>query len=516
MDWGDQRRPPRGFVAGPARARVIENGPVRIAVQVDREAEGSRFQQTVRLSAGDAGNRIEIADSIDWRSGAAALKATFPLAAANPLATYSWDVATVQRGNNDARKFEVPSHEWFDLTDRAGQFGVTVLSDCKYGSDKPNDSTLRLTLLYTPGIGGGNAHEYADQATQDWGHHEILYGLAGHAGSWEDSGTDWQALRLSQPLVAFRSPRHPGALGRSFSLLRPSSSRVRVLALKKAEDSDEVVIRLVELDGRRALPFRLDFSVPVVAAREIDAQERTVGPATVLRGGLVTRFGPHQIRSFALKLADAQTPAASRSQAVPIPFDRAVASFDGERSDPGFTDSGEALPAELLPREISYGGIRFSLGPAGHGQVNALAARGQTIRLPEGRFGRLYVLAASAARDQSVVVRIGQTPVPVVIQDWGGFIGQWDDRLWRIAGSEGPGGRWRDDALQDFAGIAPGFIKRASVAWYSSHRHSAEGGNEPYSYAYLFAYCFDLPSRLDLVHLAGQRPGKDPGGNGVR
>ncbi|HET6487525.1 MAG TPA: glycoside hydrolase family 38 C-terminal domain-containing protein, partial [Spirochaetia bacterium] len=171
MDWGDQRRAPRGYVPGPARARIVENGPVRVAVQVDREAEGSRFQQTIRLSEGDAGNRIEIADSIDWRSSAAALKATFPLTARNPLATYSWDVATVQRGNNDSRKFEVPSHEWFDLTDRGGQFGVTVLSDCKYGSDKPDDSTLRLTLLHTPGIGGGNGHEYADQTTQDWGHH---------------------------------------------------------------------------------------------------------------------------------------------------------------------------------------------------------------------------------------------------------------------------------------------------------------------------------------------------------
>jgi len=254
------------------------------------------------------------------------------------------------------------------------------------------------------------------------------------------------------------------------------------------------VIRLVELDGRRALPFRLDLSVPVLTAREIDGQERTVGPAVVLRGGLVTRFGPHQIRSFALKLSAAQTPTAPFFRAVSIPFDRAVASFDGERSEGGFTDSGEALPAELLPREISHGGIRFSLAPGGHGQVNALVAHGQTLRLPEGRFSRLYILAASAAGDQSVAFRIGQTPVSLVIQDWGGFIGQWDDRLWRIAGSQGPGGRWRDDALQDFAGIAPGFIKRAPVAWYSSHRHSAEGGNEPYSYAYLFAYCVDLPA----------------------
>ena len=81
-------------------------------------------------------------------------------------------------------KFEVASHQWFDLTDKSGAYGVTVLSDCKTGSDKPDDNTLRLTLLYTPGLGGGNGHDYADQTTQDWGHHEFVYGLASHAGNW--------------------------------------------------------------------------------------------------------------------------------------------------------------------------------------------------------------------------------------------------------------------------------------------------------------------------------------------
>ena len=88
----------------------------------------------------------------------------------------------VERGNNDERKFEVPSHQWFDLTDRSGAFGVTILSDSKYGSDKPDDKTLRLTLLRTPGIGPRAG--YADQSTQDWGRHEFVYGLAAHGGDW--------------------------------------------------------------------------------------------------------------------------------------------------------------------------------------------------------------------------------------------------------------------------------------------------------------------------------------------
>ncbi|HJX84337.1 MAG TPA: glycoside hydrolase family 38 C-terminal domain-containing protein, partial [Candidatus Angelobacter sp.] len=149
MDWTDQQKPPRNFVGGPAKVRIVENGPVRVALQVERETEDSKFIQTIRLSAGDAGNRVEFANSIDWKTSEAALKATFPLTAANPMATYNWDVGTIQRGNNTSTKYEVASHQWFDLTDSSGAYGVTVLSDCKYGSDKPSDNLLRLTLIYT-------------------------------------------------------------------------------------------------------------------------------------------------------------------------------------------------------------------------------------------------------------------------------------------------------------------------------------------------------------------------------
>ncbi len=214
MDWTDQRKPPRGYVSGPARIRVVENGPVRVAIEVVRETEGSKFQQTVRLSAGDAGNRVEFGNVIEWKTSNANLKATFPLTAANAKATYNWDIGTIERGNNDERKFEVPSHQWFDLTDRSGSFGVTILSDCKYGSDKPDDKTLRLTLLRTPGIGPRAG--YADQATQDWGRHEFVYGLAAHGGDWRRDRTDWQAQRLNQPLIAFESTKHPGRFRKNF------------------------------------------------------------------------------------------------------------------------------------------------------------------------------------------------------------------------------------------------------------------------------------------------------------
>ncbi|HVF68084.1 MAG TPA: glycoside hydrolase family 38 C-terminal domain-containing protein [Pyrinomonadaceae bacterium] len=504
MDWADRQKPPRGYVSGPAKIRVVERGPARVAVEVEREGEGSKFVQTIRLSAGGAGERVEFANAFDWRSEAAALKATFPLTASNAEATYNWDVGTVKRGNNDERKYEVPSHQWFDLTDKGGAYGVTVLSDCKYGSDKPDDRTLRLTLLYTPGLGAGNAWEYHDQTTQDWGRHEFVYGLAGHAGDWRAGGTDWHAQRLNQPLIAFESPSHAGSLGKSFSLLGVSDGRVRVLALKKAEESDEVVVRLVELDGREAKNVRLHFAAPVASAREVNGREEPSGPAKVSGGDVVTDFGPYQLRTFALKLAPSRVKL-TRPRSVPVlmPYDLDAAGPHGEKSTASFDGAGRSLPSEMLPRDILFGGVRFQLAQ-GAG-ANALVARGQTINLPKGNFTRLYLLAASVEGDRAATFRVGGRATELTIQDWGGFVGQWDTRQWRAGERRVPPGasaavaarmrepQFRHDPYAEMTGIKPGFVKPAPLALFASLRHDARGASEAYSYSYLFAYALDVP-----------------------
>jgi alpha-mannosidase len=512
MDWEDQQKPPRGYVEGPAKIRIVENGPVRVALEISRQAEDSNFVQTISLAAGDAGNRVEFGNVIDWKAKEAALKATFPLTASNPQATYNWDIGTIQRGNNDPKKFEVASHQWFDLTDKSGAYGVTVLSDCKYGSDKPDDNTLRLTLVYTPGLGGGNGRSYSDQTTQDWGHHEFSFGLAGHRGDWKQAQTDWQGYRLNQPLIAFESSKHPGGQGKTFSLLNVSNSRVRVLATKKAEQGDDVIVRLVELDGKPAQNVRIGFAAPVVSAREVDGQEQPVGNATVTGGSLVATFTPYQLHTYAVKLSPARTKvAAVQSQAVTLNYDQAVATQQQSPSQSGFDAKGHSLPAEMLSPEISYGAIHFTLAPARDGKPNAVAAKGQTIQLPGGTFNRVYLLAASADGDQKAAFKVGDKSVDLTVQDWGGYIGQWDNRTWNKhqepvplrpgAPAPPPGAPPRMRTVLEYTGLTPGLIKRAPLAWYASHHHNPDGTDEPYAYSYLFVYPIELPPNARTLTL---------------
>lgn len=510
MDWAQQQHPPRAYVEGPAQVRIVEQGPVRVALEVSRQAEGSTFVETVRLSTGEAGNRVEFANVMDWRTAASNLKASVSLSAANPVATYNWDIGTVERGNANEKQFEVASHQWVDLTDRSGAYGVTLLTDCKIGSGKPDDRTLQLTIVRTPGIGKGNGASYSDQASQDWGRHEFLFGLAAHRGDWREGLAPWQGLRLNQPLVAFEASRHSGHLGRTLSLLRLNTDQVRVLALKKAERSGEIVVRIVELAGRPAGNVQLTFAGPVLAAREMTGAEMPLGPAAVKGGVLVTELGPYQPRTFAVRLGPPQRPVPPPiSRPLTLQYDVAVASPDHTIASGSFDSAGRSLPAEMLPTELPYAGIRFVLAPSGDGKRNAVVPRGQTLQLPSGAVTRLYVLAA-ADGDQRTTWRVGETSVDLTIQHWGGYIGQWDNRIWKAREEAVPprggaaaatGQPVRTRTVMEFAGLTPGFIKRAPVAWFASHRHNSDGTNEPYAYSYLFVYTIDVPAGATTLTL---------------
>jgi len=134
-----------------------------------------------------------------------------------------------------------------------------------------------------------------------------------------------------------------------------------------------------------------------------------------------------------------------------------------------------------------------------------------------------YVLAASADGDRRATFLTGDRSVELTVQDWGGYVGQWDNRVWRQVPEPVPPEPAANDTsiaarrarrtrerittngrrmLPEFSGtLTPGFIKRAPVAWFASHHHTADGTNDPYAFAYLFAYPMDLPANATSLTL---------------
>jgi alpha-mannosidase len=482
MDWKDRKKPPVGFVDGPARITLSETGPVRVSLRIERSARNSSFIQWIRLTAGEQGKRVEFVNRVEWQSKGVSLKAAFPLTASNFYATYNLGLGTIERSSNDEKKYEVPSREWFDLTDKSGNYGVTILEDCKFGSDKPADKILRLTLLYTP-----KTNYYHDQATQDWGTHEFTYGLYSHKGDWRSGNSEWQGRSLNQPLIAFQVPAHDGFLGKSFSLLKVSTQQVDVRAVKKTEDGQGILIRLQELWGRGAEKVVISFAAKILSATEVDGQERTAGTLPVTDGKLVLGFNKYQLRSVVLTL---EAPSTTLPEPVSIPvaleYDGDRISSDGNKKDGSFVPGGYGYPDELIPQDLTVGGVSFMIKKTADRQYNVMTCKGQKILLPKtGNYNRLYILAA-ASRDTNGSFRAGEIRKTFRVQGYTGVIGQFDKRIWD------PYGRIKD--------LEPGYIKRDRVAWFTTHMHR-DTLNEPYRYGYLFEYAMDVSPAAGYLQL---------------
>ncbi len=501
IDHADLMAAPRAVVGGPAQVRVAESGPARVTLEITRQAEGSTFVQRVSLAAGGAGDLLTIAAAIDWRTPGGLLKAAFPVASAAPEVTYDLGVGVIRRGVNTEKLYEVPAQQWADLSGEDGGFGVTVVNDCKYGWDHPDPGTLRLTLLHTPRV-NDNWTWVGDQGSQDLGHHQVTWGVAGHAGGWRAGAAPWLADRLNQPLRAFQAPRHGGRLGRTFSLvhLEAASAAARaagalppvaIRAVKLAEESDEIVVRLQELAGEAVDGVRVVFARPVTAAREVNgAEEPLDGPVMVRDGVLVCALRPFQPRAFAVRLAAApvrlDVPVA---QPLDLPWNLDGVSDDTDRTDGDFDGEGRTIAGELLPAVLTVTSVPFRTGPRAPGQLNVVACRGQRIALPAGKWERITLLAAAVGGDREATFLVDGASRVLRIQDHAEPLGQWDSRL--VAG----------ELRADPAQIAPGYVKTAPVAWVGTHRHDARGRNEAYAFTQVCGYRLDLPRGARQVTL---------------
>lgn len=504
MDWTDRQQPARSFVGDggpPAKITITERGPVRVALRIEREHEGSRYVQHVRLAAvtGDAqepwgrsGLAVEVETELDWTTKERSLKAHFPLTIANPVATFDVQVGTIQRGNNTKDRYENPAHMWMDLTEPDGQYGVSILNDGKYGSDKPDDQTLRLTMVYTPGV---RSFGYQDQSTQDIGRHRMVYAIAPHAGDWRAGQTPWLAARLNQPLRAFRVDPHDGRLGKLFRFFR-AEPETMVTTIKKAERSEELIVRVRELTGTPR-ELRMNAESGIRGAEEVDGQERRLGPAQGGRGGTKHPVRGYGLHAFAISPGGSPAQIGSaKNRPVSLPHDVDVVSTNADRGsgemEPG---GGRSYPAEQWPRKVMFGQAEFAL--AAHDEKNATSARGQRVKLPapaqEG--DQLAILAASVDADISTTFALGDRAEQMTIHRWRGFIGLWDNRIWDNTPEE-EAFQW----TREMVGLDPGFVRGVSPAWFCTHHHTT-AHDDHYQFSHMFAYRAWLPKGATTVNL---------------
>jgi len=263
-------------------------GGLRGAVRFTREFGHSRFTQRMVLDAGSRVLRFEC--DVDWHEEHKLLKVAFPVAVHSPRATYEIQFGHVERTTHtntswDQARFEVCGHRWADLGE-AG-YGVALLNDCKYGYDI-RGSVMRVSLLRAP------THP---DPTADLGGHRFTYAVMPHPGDFRDAGVIAAAEDLNAPLRIVRG-NVPAASSRS--LVEVDMPQVVVEAIKRAEDSDAVIVRLYESWGGRCTA-RVRTTLPASRAFLCDLLERNRTEVAVRDGVVELDVTPFKILTLKLE-----------------------------------------------------------------------------------------------------------------------------------------------------------------------------------------------------------------------
>jgi alpha-mannosidase len=256
---------------------VLTDSPLRAELAFERPG----LRQVVRLDAGS--RRIEFHTDVDWHESHTLLKVSFPLAVRAPTATYEMPFGYAERPTHyssswDRARYEVPGHRWADLSEHG--FGAAVLTDSKYGYSCFGNE-LRVSLLRSP---------KSPDREADMGRHSFAYALLPHAGGWREAGVVAEGARFNAPL------RRGSGSG---SVASVHDTNLVLDTVKRAEDSDAVVLRLYEAHGGRGVA-RVRWGLPFSRAVRANALEDDGEPLVVEGDEVVVPYRPHEVLTVKL------------------------------------------------------------------------------------------------------------------------------------------------------------------------------------------------------------------------
>ncbi len=276
--------------------QIIEAGPLRGGVEIVRRYGESTITQQMLLYADLP--RIDFPTRIEWHEQNTLLKAAFPVTVHSPRATYEVQWGNVEHPTHwntswDWARFENCAHKWVDLSE--GDYGVSLLNDCKYGYDVKGH-TLRLTLL--------KSATWPDPQA-DQGKHEFSYALLPHLGDWRAGETVRHSYLFNMPATARvisgqLQERRSAALPSSTSFVTTDRPGLVIETVKAAEDGDGIIVRLYDAHNTRGAAA-LTFARPLLSAEETNLLEEPLGPAEFSGRALRLSVRPYGILTFRVR-----------------------------------------------------------------------------------------------------------------------------------------------------------------------------------------------------------------------
>ncbi len=435
VKYEDLNEDPYMYASDP-EIKIRDNGAALCTLEITKTAGKSKFTQIVSL---DSESRyLSVFNETDWREEASLLKAEFSFTAKNEFANYDIGLGYTKRGTNTKKLYEVPAQKWADITDESGEFGVSVFSDSRVGWDKPDNSTLRLTLIHTPMT---NYRWECSQHVMDMGINRYSFAIKGHSGNPDDITS--YADEFCQPMHTFITEKHEGSLGREYSFVRLNNDKIRILAVKKAQESDKIILRAAECSGSDINGVEAVFSNPITEAYEVRGDEAELFKIPVADGKMRFDIKRNGIKSFAIVFDRPETESVGEN--IPLNYN-AVGITSDENRYKSTLKNGISLPREVLPEKLVFSGVEYAFSDD---EKNCLVCDGGEIDIGSG-FKSVHLLLTSLGGDKTVLFN---RSVKVTVPDCFGAVGHWD--LMRTKET--------------------GYIKPVPQAFAATHTHSKNG-----------------------------------------
>jgi alpha-mannosidase len=276
-----------------AKIELVETGPYRAALRIERTYQSSRFVQVVSLEAG--ARQVEFDTCIDWVERQTVIKAEFPFDLNVSEIRSEIQFGHVKRPTHrntswDRARFEASMHRWVDMSEP--DFGAALLNDCKYGYDA-YEQLVRLTLVRGSTM---------PNPESDKGRHRLKYALFLHAGTSDLAAVPVAAERLNNPVaVAGTATLTAPATTQTFSFASVDAPNITLETVKKAEQSDALVLRLYEHANARATAT-IRFGVPVKSAQVVNLMEEAGEPVEVRDNAVTLNLRPFEIATLMLEI----------------------------------------------------------------------------------------------------------------------------------------------------------------------------------------------------------------------
>ena len=289
IDWDFEKQ--MWSLTDAEEVKLVENTPLRAVIRVKKKFQSSSFIQDICMYPGVP--RVDVHMQVDWHEQHILLKVAFPVSVESKFATYEIPYGNIQRPTTrntpeEKAMFEVPALQWGDLSD--SQHGLSILNDCKYGYDTKGN-VIRLSLLRSP----TSPDPQADQ-----GFHEFTYALYPHVGDWKAGETERRGYELNFPLIPLTAVPHTGILPASQSLVQIEPGNVILTVMKKAEDSNALVFRFFEFEGKTSA-VRLRFPEAATQAAQVNLMEKQDAPLVLADGGKETTLTIHPYEIVTVK-----------------------------------------------------------------------------------------------------------------------------------------------------------------------------------------------------------------------